>query len=160
MKILTVFALAVLLAFNSGCHALRKKFIRKKKPAKETPVYVDFKDYPERPSREAYIDYYIFVRGWCDELIKALEKGTSYKRQKRAIDEAIMNIEQILSFYNREGKEKLYPLYEDLCQIRQEIARSPNLSELKRNSVIKKVEQFRRRFEKDFNYTEAEKWMN
>ena len=80
---------------NSGCHSIRKKFIRKKKSKEEVPVYIDFKDYPEIPSREAYIDYYLFVEGWLEELVGALKKGFSYKRQKRSIDEAIMNFEQI-----------------------------------------------------------------
>jgi hypothetical protein len=120
---------------------------------------VDFKDYPAKPSRDAYIDYYLFVRGWLDELVGALEKGISYKRQKRAIGEAIMNLEQIISFYNLEGKNAIYPLYEELVAIEGEVKKSPNMSQIRRNSLIRKIEHFKRRFERDFNYTDAEKWM-
>ena len=145
---------------NFGCQSLRKKFTRKKKPKEEVPVYVDFKDYPTKPSREAYIDYYLFVRGWLDELIKAMQKGTSPKRQKRAVNEAIMNMEQILAFFNRGGKDKLYPLYEELVSVREEIERSPNLSDAKKNILTQNIERLKRRFEKDFNYTDAEQWMS
>lgn len=160
MKKLFVAFLIFSLAFNSGCHALRKKFVRKKRSQKELPVYVDFKEYPERPSGDAYMDYYLFVRGWLDELLAALKKGISYKRQRRAISEAIMNTEQIISFFNIEGKEEIYPIYEDLLSLRQQIEKTPNMGEPRRNSLIRKIEQLKRRFEKGFNYSDAEQWMS
>ncbi len=152
--------LAILFILSSGCHSLRKKFVRKKKGKKEAPVYVDFKDYPTRPSREAYIDYYLFVRGWLEELRDALRREFSYKREMRAINEAIMNTEQIISFYNTAGKEKIYPFYEELLAIKKQITMSPNMSEMKRTVLIRKIEHVKRRFEKNFNYTDAEKWMD
>jgi len=157
-KSLVIFLIAIL-SLNFGCHSLRKKFIRKKKYEKEIPVYVDFKDYPDKPSRESYINYYLFVRGWLDDLTGALKKGISYKRQRRAINEAIMNLEQIIAFYDSEGKDAVYPIYEKLQYFRDEITKSPNMSEIKRNLLIRKIEQFKRNFEKNFNYTDAEKWM-
>jgi len=160
MRKVLVFLLIVMLSVTSGCHSLRKKFVRKKKHTKETLVYVDFKDYPTKPSREAYINYYLFVRGWLDDLREALKKGISYKRQRRAINEAIMNLEQIITFYGAEGKDAVYPIYEELQDFREEMAKSPNMSEAKRNFLIRKIEQLKRRFEKNFNYTDAEKWMS
>ena len=157
-KSLIIFLIAIL-SLTSGCHSLRKKFIRKKKYEKEIPVYVDFKDYPDKPSRESYINYYLFVRGWLDDLTGALKKGISYKRQRRAINEAIMNLEQIIAFYDSEGKDEVYPIYEKLQYFRDEITKSPNMSEIKRNLLIRKIEQLKRNFEKNFNYTDAEKWM-
>jgi len=154
-----IFLLIVVFTF-SGCHSFRQKFIRKKKTEEVAPVYVSFKDYPDRPSRDAYIDYYLFVRGWVDELLGALNKGISFKRQKRAINEAIMNLEQIVSFYNHEGKELIYPLYEELLYFRKEIEKSPNMSITRRNGLIRKIEAWKRRFEKGFNYSDAEKWLS
>jgi hypothetical protein len=123
-------------------------------------VYVDFKDYPTKPSRDVYIDYYLFVRGWLDELTGALERGTSNKKERRAINEAIMNLEQIISFYNTDGKDAIYPLYEELLAIRKEVETSPNMADVRKNALIKRIEYFKRRFEKDFNYKDAEKWLN
>jgi len=156
--ILIIFLIA-LIGLNSGCHTLRKKFIRKKK-YKEEPAYVRFKEYPKRPTRDAYLDYYLFVRGWLEELVESLETGSGYKRQRRAINEAIMNVEQIMSFFNTEGKDEFYPSYEELLEIRKQVERGVSLSSSKRYSLIRDIENWKRRFEKDFNYTDAEKWMD
>ena len=141
----------------SGCHSIRKKFTRKKKIEKDIPVYVDFKEYDEVPSSEAYIDYYLFVRGWLDEAIEALQKGTSYKRLKRSMDEAIMNFEQIIAFLNSDGKEYIYPMYEELTSTRAEL--KPNMSKNRRNVYVRRLESLKREFEREFNYIAAEKWM-
>ena len=159
MRKLLIFLLVVILSLVSGCHSLRKKFIREKRHKKEALVYVNFKDYPAKPSRGAYINYYLFVRGWLDDLTEALRKGISNKRQRRAINEVIVNLEQIITFYDTEGKDTIYPLYEELQGFREALKKSPNMSELKRYFFIRKIERFKRRFEKDFNYIDAEKWM-
>ncbi len=142
---------------TSGCQSLRKKFTRKRKREKETPVYVDFKEYSEVPSREAYLDYYLFVRGWLDEAIEALQKGTSFKRFKRSMDEAVMNLEQIIAFLNRDGKEYIYPMYEELTSVRQEV--TANMSKNRRSVYVRRLESLKREFEREFNYIAAEKWM-
>ncbi|MFH1505259.1 MAG: hypothetical protein ABIH08_07765 [Candidatus Omnitrophota bacterium] len=158
-KILT-FLLILGLILPCGCHSIRKKFTREKKYKKDTPVYVDFKDYSSAPTREDYMHYYLFIRGWLDELEEALRKGVSYKREKRSINEAIMNLEQIISFYNIEGKDIIYPFYEELIEIKKQIEKVPNMSETKSNLLSRKIESFKRRFERNFNYTDAQKWIN
>ncbi|MBN3039996.1 MAG: hypothetical protein JW867_02605 [Candidatus Omnitrophica bacterium] len=159
MKKISIFLILVMVFSICGCNSLRKKFIRKKKNTKEPPVYIDFKDYPEKPTKEAYTDYYLFVRGWLDELIGALEQNDSFKRKKRAINEAVMNIEQIISFFSEEGREAAYPLYEEMTSIRTEIESRPNMSDINSNDVKRRSESVKRRFEKSFTYSDAEKWM-
>jgi hypothetical protein len=144
---------------TSGCYNLRKKFVRKKKYQKEEPVYINFKDYPQKPTREAYIDYFLFVKGWLDELQESLDRGYSIKREKRAINNAIMNLEQIMSFYNDQGKEKAYPLYRDLVAVKNTIEKNPNKNKIERDYLNQRIDHFRRKFEAEFNYTEAGKWM-
>jgi len=159
MRRLIILLLIGSVVLTSGCYSFRKKFIRKKKENEETPVYVDFKDYPVKPSRDAYLNYYLFVRGWLDELTTTLQKGESVKRAKRAINQAIMNVEQIISFYNTEGKDTLYLLYEEMVEIRKDIEKAPNMSESKRNNVVRKIEYIQRTFSAKFNYTDAQKWI-
>lgn len=154
-----IFVLIAALFLTSGCYSLRKKFIRKKKYQKEEPVYVNFKDYPTKPSREAYLDYYLFVKGWLEELTESLNRGYSIKREKRAIGEAVMNLEQMIGFFNKEGQEKIYPLYQDLTKVKVSIETNPNLSSVERNTLVQRIEHFRRRFEADFKYSNAQKWM-
>ena len=156
-RFINIFLILCLLS-SSGCYAIRKKFTRKKRVKKDVPVYVDFKEYDEQPSREAYLDYYLFVRGWLDELTEALQKGTSFKRQKRSLDEAIMNFEQIMAFLNRDGKEYIYPMYEELLGIREDI--KANMSKNRRNLYVRRIDTLKREFEREFNYIAAEKWMD
>ncbi|MCF7886966.1 MAG: hypothetical protein K9L71_00945 [Candidatus Omnitrophica bacterium] len=157
-RILYIFLLIVLV-LNSGCHSLRKKFIRKK-DKKEVPVYITAKEYPDTPTRDIYIDYYLYTKGWLEELTKALRKGISYKRQRHAISEAIMNLEQIISFFNQEGKENIESIYQELQQIQAEIKRAPNLSRIKRDSLIRKISRVKRYFDSNYTYTDVEEWLN
>ncbi|UCG34843.1 MAG: hypothetical protein JSW17_04940 [Candidatus Omnitrophota bacterium] len=145
--------------FSCGCHSVRRKFVRKKRVEREVPVYVDFKEYPEVPSTDAYINYYLYVRGWLDELLGALDKGTSYKRKRRAIDETLMNLEQIMVFLSDDGRERIYPIYNGFVEVAEDIKKNRTMSENKANTLIKKIERLKREFEKDFNYVDAEKWM-
>ncbi|MFA5271241.1 MAG: hypothetical protein WC412_02740 [Candidatus Omnitrophota bacterium] len=164
MKKLFILLLIGIIFSTSGCYTIRKKFIRKKTAQQEEPVYVNFKDYPNKPSREAYVDYFIFVKGWLDDLseslqIERLNRGYSNKRERRAINEAVMNLEQIIAFFNQEGKEKIYPLYKDLVKIRDKMEKDPGMSAIERSRILQKIEHFRREFEGEFNYRQAEKWM-
>ena len=164
MKKLFFLLLIGIIFSTSGCYSIRKKFIRKKKVQQEEPVYVNFKDYPTKPTREAYVDYFVFTKGWLEDLteslqIEKLNRGYNNKREKRAINEAIKNLEQIIAFYNQEGKEKIYPLYKDLVKIREKMEKDPSMSPIERTRILQKVEHFRREFEGEFNYRQAEKWM-
>lgn len=147
------------LLLNSGCRSLRKKFIRKEKK-EEVPVYVTPKEYPEKPTRDIYIDYYLYTKGWLEELVKALRKGISYKRQKHSIEEAVMNFEQIISFFNQEGKEEASSLHKKLKEIKEEINRVPNLSRIKRDSLIRKIQNIKRDFDSNYTYTDVKEWIN
>jgi hypothetical protein len=165
MKKTIIFLLILSVLFTSGCYTLRRKFVRKKKYEKEEPAYVAFKEYPTKPSRQAYIDYYIFIKGWLDELSAELSdsftmtKAYSAKRAKRAINQAQMNLEQIISFFNAEGKQKIMPLYKDLLKIKEVVEKNPDMNNIERSNLLRKVESFRRGFEEDFKYSNAEKWM-
>lgn len=164
MKKTIVFLLIGMVLATSGCASLRKKFIRKKKSQKEEPVYINFKEYPKKPSREAYIDYYLFVKGWLEDLSESLRVDRinntyNYKRAKRAIDGAVMNLEQIIAFLNDEGKEKIYPLYRDLTNVKDTMDKNHNLSVLERQRIMGRVERFNRKFQSEFKYSQAQKWM-
>jgi hypothetical protein len=159
LRRLILLGLIVFLAADSGCITLRKKFIRKKKTQEEAPVYVDFKEYPDKPTKEVYINYYVFTQGWLDDLIETLKSEGNYKRRKHSISEAIMNIEQIISCYNQEGKDKIYPLYQELLSLQKQLMRTPNLVEAERLNFVRKIGLLKSRFEKEFNYNDAEKWM-
>ena len=111
------------------------------------------------------MDYFLFVKGWLDDLteslrIERLNTGYNNKRERRAINGAVMNLEQMISFFNQEGKEKIYPLYVELVKIKDTMEKDPNMSPARRTIVLNKLEHFRREFEAEFKYSEAQKWMD
>ena len=159
MEKIIVFFLMINILFINGCYTVRKKFVRESKYQKDTTVYVDFKDYPEALSRDAYLDYYLFIQGWLDELIQALARGGNRKKQKQAINEVIINFEQVRYFFNEEGKEKTSPLYGEFLEVREKI-HDPYLDDTERGNLIRKVESTKREFERVLRWSNASLWMD
>ncbi len=138
---------------------LREKFVRDRS-REEAPAYVAFREYPDKPTREVYVDYYLYTRGWLAELVKALRKGISYKRQRYAISEVLMKLEQIISFFNQDGKDAIASLHESLQEIQAEIKRIPNLSQTRRNYIIRQIERIKRELGSDYTYSKAKEWLD
>ncbi len=156
------FTFILLFIFSSqflGCYALRKKFVRKRKKEVPPPLYLELKEYPKVPTKEMYDEYYLFVRGWLDELIKTIEEGVSSKRQKKSIDEAIQNLEQIIYFYNEEGKKAIQPIYKELVLIREKVYDPYFIRSSNSSYVIRKISKLKREFEKNFSYEKASRWI-
>jgi len=150
--------LLVFIAFIScSCYSLRKKFVRKKKVTKKMPVYVDFKTYQEPKSQEIYEDYYLFTCGWLEELIKSLNFTGNRKKQKQAIDEALMNMEQMMVFLNQEKKEELSLIYEELLKIKEKIY-SSFLNDIEKELIVKKIEKILRKLHSQFSWSKIAKW--
>jgi hypothetical protein len=156
-KVIIVFLISNLLVFG-GCLTLRKKFIRKKKPKLEPTVYVDFKQYPEYPSQEVYQLYYVFAQGWLDELIKALNYTGNRKKQKQAITEVINNVEQMLGFFDEEGKKETEHLYQELIEVKDKLY-SIQLNKIIQNQLLKKVERIKREFPEKFSWKNVSPWI-
>lgn len=159
MRKRAIIFLAVTIVFSSGCRTIRAKFVRERHPAgEEPPVYASFKDYPAQPTKEAYIDYYDFLKGWIDDLAEALQEGTNLKREKRAIEQALMNMEQMMYYYNEEGKAKAAPLYKELQEIKDAVYKDPNQSDFQRNALLNRTADFKRRLQREFYYDKAQVW--
>ncbi len=160
MKKLGIIVLLAVIAVNlTGCHALRKKFVRKRKKDVPPPLYLDLKEYPKVPTKDMYDEYYLFVRGWLQELENSIKDNISHKRQKKAIDEAIKNLEQIMYYYTETGKEKIKPLYDRFTALREKVHDSyfPALGNYSR--IIREIERIKRDFENKFTFEKASKWM-
>jgi len=153
-----ILALLVILDFT-GCHALRKKFVRKRRKDKPPPLYLELKDYPQAPTKDMYDQYCLYVRGWLDELMHTIEEKSNAKRQKKSIDEAVMNFEQIMYFYNEEGKKAAEPLHSKLLSLREEVHAPYFALSASSSSVIRRISRLKRDFEKNFSYEDALAWM-
>ena len=158
MKKIVLIFLILDMALLSGCYTLRKKFIRKKE-SKQPTVYVDFKQYQAPHAQEAYQDYYLFVQGWLDELIKALAYTENRKKQKQAITEALFNMEQLFYFFTQQGQEHLSPIYEELTAIKTKIY-STQLHEADKQYTLKKIEFLKREFQREFKWENVSQWIN
>ena len=159
MKKLTYLFIVILIFINSGCYSLRKKFIRKKKYKKEPTVYIDLKDYSIQPVEGEYLYYYLYVKGWLEELVKAVEKGISPKRQRLAVNEVASNLEKAMTFLNTEGKNEIYLIYEEFLELKKEIERSSNFTQNKKNYLLFKIRSIKNQVERKFNWVDVEKWL-
>lgn len=147
------------LFLSSGCLTLRKKFVRKKKSETEPVAYVDFKEYPDAPSKEIYHNYYIFAQGWLGDLYQALTDTGNRKKQKQAIDETLMNVEQMISYFNEDGKTKTAGIYEELLEVKKQIS-APVLNELEVDYLARKVEQLKRRIIRELDWRVVSEWVH
>jgi len=154
MKILNKTILfALILTFLSGCQTIPKKFRRKREVKKEEAVYVDFKEYSQGSSSELYRDYYLFVDGWLDECIQSMGSIKNYKREKRALNEVMHNIEQISEIFNSQGKDRIKPIYDELYLINLGLV--PNSNELLYLKFQRELKNLRRVFRRDFSYSKV-----
>ncbi len=151
-KIVNLLLIFVIASGFSGCYSLRKKFTRKR--AKETPppLYLNLKEYPKVPTKDMYDEYYLFVRGWLSELIRDIENNISPKRQRKSIDEALKNLEQIVYFYNEEGKKKINPIYKELVKLREKVYDPYFITSGNDSSTVRDISRIRREFEKEFSF--------
>ena len=158
MKRLLIVFLLTNIFFASGCHALRKKFVRKKKNKEDPVVYVDFKEYPPVPAKEIYQDYHLFLKSWLDELIKSLKYSDNYKKQKQAINEAAENLQEIIALLSVEGKSQISPLYQELLTIKDRID-SYSFSEVERHNLLQITEHLKREVEQKLSWSKVSAWL-
>ena len=156
-KYFRYFLVFLCICLMTGCYSIRKKFVRKRKAVTEPEVYINFHEYPDQPVEKMYRDYYLFVRGWLDELVKSLHDNMSWKRRKAAIDEAIMNCEQLMQFFNEAGREEIKKIYDELLSIKK-IVYIPTLSASDVHSLVVRVERVKREFSNKFSFKKVAQW--
>ena len=138
-RFLSVVLIFFILFGTCGCHALRKKFVRKRKKDAAPPLYLELKDYPHVPTQDMYHQYWLFVRGWLDELKLSIEEDSNKKRQRKAADEALMNFEQIVYFFNDTGKGIVASLQQELVSIREKVHNPYFSSSMNTTIIIRRI---------------------
>jgi len=150
-RLILILCLMVYAGSCIGCYSIRKKFTRKKTSEEETPVYVQVKEYAAVPTEKVYRDYYVFLRGWLDDLKIALQDQSSLKRSKKAIDEAIMNFTQMYQSLNGPGKKERSDILEELMNIKKTVY-NPGLFSTDTSRLIARVDKVKRVLEKQMRY--------
>jgi len=151
--------LIVLVLFTCGCYSLRKKFSRNKAHPKETQVYLDLKSYPVSASREDYQDGVLYLNGWLDEAVSNLIENGNRKRVRHSLQEALESMDEIVDFYDEDGKRAIGPLHEELRIVRDDFAHNANLTTIDCNGFKRRIEEIKRSFSENFKYSEAKKWL-
>ncbi|MGE0269166.1 MAG: hypothetical protein AB7S78_12010 [Candidatus Omnitrophota bacterium] len=95
----------------SGCQPLKKKFTRKKKEEKEEkfiPI-LEPVDYGESnvSQQQRYNHHYLIYRVWEKEFVAGLERDDSDKRLKYALEQVIINLEEMGNLIPLDKKKTL-----------------------------------------------------
>jgi len=156
----TVVGVMILTVGLSGCYGVRKKFIRKKKASEEPPVYVNLKEYSNVPVEQVYRDYHVFLRGWLDDLVLSLQDNGSWKRSKKAIDEALRNFSQMRFFFNDEGTQATNEMFDTLLAVKEYVyIPSHDTSDNDHARWIDKIKRLQRKVEKMLPYDNVKPWL-
>lgn len=146
----------VMLMATSGCYGLRKKFIRKKKKQDEEKVYINLKEYTSVPTEKVYRDYYVFARGWLDDLKTSLQDRLPWKRCKKAIDELLLNVTQMTSLLNEHGRLATQEIVDECMALREFVYSASSLSDATR--WIDRIDRLKRKLEKTLSYENVSPW--
>jgi len=151
---LLLIGLLILVFEECGCEAFVKKFRRKPKKeeqAQEEMVFVP-QEYPSLfvNKEEAYRQYFLYWKGWQDELINALLSRTSLKKQLSCIDEAIKNLLQLKTILAEEKVKPLDAYIAELNALRNNIEQDPYSNNTTQNRYS--AEKIKRNILRDFSY--------
>jgi len=117
----TAILIVVLIAGLTGCEAVQRKFTRKKKSKPVRPMFYKELDDEEsrRPPAELYMTHFTYWKTWMSELIA--NAGKNKKRDIRACNEAMANLEDMAKYLTGEKKEELKTYIEELSGIADQI---------------------------------------
>lgn len=94
-KIFSVVIMGLLVFGLLGCDAFVRKFTRKPKKGEGTrvrPVLAPKEYKSTMTPEELYGQYFLFWKGWQDELIQSLLVTANYKKQSNCVEQAIANL--------------------------------------------------------------------
>lgn len=141
---------AALAASNAlcGCATMKKKFIRKKPERVIQPVvYTEDKFVKQYSNKYYYSTHFSNWRTWHDELLNSMSDNT--KRQERAVQEALMNLQSMQKQLISPKKEELGA---QIAEVREAAALLESGKSASDASVRLKLERTRRVINSGFYY--------
>jgi len=148
-----VFLFLFLIINLAGCEAFVRKFTRKSKKDKfpEKDIVLVPEEYKSNMTKEEqYRQYFVFWKSWQDELIAALVKGGSYKRQIDCTEEAIKNLVSLRALLIEEKQNKIGYYINRLNSLKEAISQDIYGYALDLNRQT--AERIRRNILRDFSY--------
>ncbi|HQP10529.1 MAG TPA: hypothetical protein PKV41_04025 [Candidatus Omnitrophota bacterium] len=124
--------------FLEGCTPLRKKFTREKKDdgtqsQKDLPI-LEPVDYPEKTvlPLEKYKYHYSLWKIWDRDLLQAVDRDGSEKRQKYLLEQAVAQLEEMKKILIDEKQAEFSVLVDDLRGVQEMVEKpSPNVFSIK-----------------------------
>ena len=105
-RLAMMIALIAVAVSLTGCAGLQKKFTRKPKETPVQPVtYTEEQFVKPYSNKYYYTTRFTYWRTWQDELLSSL--GKNQKRQRRSLDEAISQLEQMEKYLLEPKKSEL-----------------------------------------------------
>lgn len=155
-NLLKILIIIILFSSIAGCTQIRRKFTRKKKPKKITPI-VEIKDYSTSLKvDELYKKHFVFWKYWEEELIHNL--GKNIKKQKRCYIEALSELKTMAS-YLQEQKQKLLQPYIDKLEELKERIEKPVLSQIEIQDLRLRLKRHKRIVDREFSLSKVESWL-
>ncbi len=148
LKFLLATVLLALIINLFGCAALKKKFTRKSKVKRKTPVYYTVKKYDVKPSIELYEKHYIFWFNWDKKLI--VELGKNFKSDIRSTQEMIANLQSMASLLVDEKAAALSAHVDKLKKV-ESILKKRNLTKANETRIRHILEREYRSIKRKFS---------
>jgi len=151
-----IISFIILFIFLNGCAPILKKFVRKRRRTQSAPLYLKPREYPSLSNKELYNEYFVYIRGWMQELIQALKDKISRKKIIASCKGVIENLTYLKSFFHTQPHQlkKIDFYIKEYTQI-QESFEKGNVSSALWEKFIYRAEKLQRDFEKDFRYSKV-----
>ncbi len=137
-----------------GCDAFVRKFTRKQKkeniPVEEMVLAPEEYKPPVISKEEAYRQYFLYWKSWHDELIDALGRNSSQKKQLSCVDEEIKNLQEIRGLLNETKQKKLDVYLAKLNDLREQIKQ--DIYGISLDRYRSRAENLRRGIMRDFSH--------
>jgi len=142
----------------SGCAALQRKFVRKKKKKEKDAAIVTAYDYSKGLRvDELYGRHFLFWQSWHTELIGKID-GT-YKKRSACFGYIISSLKDMKKYLNSPKDEELEKVIEELHSIGPDI-RKQRLTKSQKYKIRKFLEKTKRHIDKNFSYTDVKGFLS
>lgn len=158
MKKISILLLAVVfLITTAGCTGeLRRKFVRKKKEEKASPVLSPIDYESEFTPNQRYANHYAFWKNAATEVIRMLENpNINYKKLKFHSDHALIEIKQLRRLLLTEQQSKLDIYINDLVPLVGQL-KDRDYVKANKHIVLKKIKHHYRGVAKNFLYSKMQ----
>jgi len=159
-KIFSVVIMGLLVFGILGCDAFVRKFTRKPKKGEGTrvrPVLVPKEYKSTMTPEELYRQYFLFWKGWQDELIQSLLTSANYKKQSNCVEQATSNLLRIRAMLIPEKQQELDKYIGQLEDLGGRLGDDPYGTNSASNRLT--AERIKMEILKDFSYSKVKDFL-